>query len=461
MRPTRLHPLHFLKYVKYILLLCALPLVRAALAWDFAGLRDAAGHSLLLAAACAGVLAALRGSSLAQLQNGVFSLRQGVLLRRRREFLARQVSAVELCIPLWYRLFGAARLRIWFKSGGPRAPLTLTLSRGAAARLSCALIPPGPVGGGQVRQTPSGGERLTLALLSANLIATALASAMAMQRISRLLGQEAGQWALNGLDPLRQLLAAFLPAGAAVLLTLLLALAALSLLGSLARTWRFTVRRLGGALVCRGGLWRHTRRRIRLSAVTASTIRVTPAARLLGQRPVYLTAGAYDAADLPLITLRRGESELLRQLLPEYCPPEGTLCDVRRKSPVQYLWKPGTACLLAGVLAAVSAWALPAVTPALALLGLAALVRLAAQAEALFHEGVCRNRNHTLSLVFTRGITRQEVTLYTHDLCAVMTRLPPAAAQGRCDLTLRAPGGRRYRVRGIELYRARALRLEP
>lgn len=461
MKPVRLHPLHFLRYVKYILLLCALPLVRAALALDLAGLQAAAGQSLLLAAACAGVLAALRGGSMVWLQGGFFCLQQGVLLRRRRQYTAGAVSAVELSIPFWFRPFGAARLRIWFKAGRRGAPLALTLPRTAAARLACVLIPPGPVGSGRAQQTPSGGGRLTLALLSANLLATALASAMAVQRLSRLLGQQAGQWALNGLNPLRQLLAAFLPAGVAVLLTLLLAVGALSLLGSLARTWRFTARRLGGVLICRGGLWTHTRRRIRLSAVTASTIRVTPAARLLGQRPVYLAAGSFDAADLPLVTLRRGEAALLQQLLPEYCPPEGELCSPRRKSPAQYLWKPGAACLLVGALAGVSVWALPAVTPALGLLGLLALAQLAAQLEALFREGVCRNKNHTLSLVFTRGLTRREVTLYSHQLRATLTRLPTAAAQGRCDLALRAPGGQRYRVRGIELYRARALRLEP
>ena len=34
MHPIRLHPLHFLKYVKYFLLLCLLPVLQAVL--DFA-----------------------------------------------------------------------------------------------------------------------------------------------------------------------------------------------------------------------------------------------------------------------------------------------------------------------------------------------------------------------------------------------------------------------------------------
>ena len=78
--------------------------------------------------------------------------------------------------------------------------------------------------------------------------------------------------------------------------------------------------------------------------------------------------------------------------------------------------------------------------------------------EGIFKEGFCKNANRTFTLSYCRGLTRHLVSLYTNDLSLTITRMPQAASAGRCDLRVHTPSRRTYHLRGVEFYRARALK---
>ena len=67
MSAVRLHPFHFLKYIKYGLILCVIPILRAMLAFDIAAAWLAFTQDLLILLACGGILATLWQASCAGL----------------------------------------------------------------------------------------------------------------------------------------------------------------------------------------------------------------------------------------------------------------------------------------------------------------------------------------------------------------------------------------------------------
>ena len=52
MKQIRLHPAHFIKYIKYALLLCVIPIIRAVLAFDILAAWLAFTQDLLILQMC-------------------------------------------------------------------------------------------------------------------------------------------------------------------------------------------------------------------------------------------------------------------------------------------------------------------------------------------------------------------------------------------------------------------------
>ncbi len=454
MSRARMHPLHFFSYIQYAVVLCAVPVVQELLEWDLPGAWAALWQGFAILAACLLLTVVLWRTSRVALAGGVLSVAGGLVLRRTAFYRTATISAVELRRPLWLAPFGAAELFLFFTGGTRLRRVKLVLPRGKAAEFAHALLPLGPT---RAAFAPAGMGRLHFALLSANVAATSFFTVTAANRISQLIGEDVGALALGGLQHAGQLLALFLPAGLSLLAAVVLFFFVLSLVASWLRTFRFSAGRFGDILVCRGGLLSRTERRIRVPCITVATLKTTPLARLLRRRPLYLQAGTFAPTDLPLLMVNRGNLQTLYQLLPELTDPPVPACEPRRKSPGQYLWRPGSLSLLLAALLAVAQRTLPGIAPLLGVLLALALAGVACGVEALVKEGAAVDALGRMALCYTRALTRYELLLLTKDRTLSISVTPPAQLAGRCNLRVRTPSRKTLLVRSLPLPLAQTL----
>lgn len=446
MKVQRFHFLHALHYVRYGLVLCLVPVARALLTFDLAALPDALRQDLVILIACAGAAAALWLATRFSVGEDFVSTRQGVLILVRRRYSAKSISAVEIRRPLYCRALGASYLTLYFKTRSARRKVVLCLPRRAAEQAAQTLL---PVRSDTSVFAPMGFERLAFVMLSANVVTSCAFLWIGARRVTEWLGSGVRDKALENFAKFETLLETVLPAGLAFAAAALFVAVSFTFLHALMHTAGFRVCRNGGVIVSRGGLITKVELRILVSAVTSADVRVTPVARLLRRRPVYVTAGSYRGGELPLMVFRAGSDRAPQALLPGYSPPDGPLCTRTRKSLVQYLWKPGAALAVSLSLCGVAMWALPGALPVLYVPAAAALACCAQSAEGYFTEGARRNQNRTISVVYTRFFTRHEVCVLTQDVVCEMFRHPVAVNRGRCDFTVRMPCGVRCRARGI------------
>ncbi|MCI6639222.1 MAG: hypothetical protein MSH10_00255 [Pygmaiobacter massiliensis] len=446
-----LHPLQYAGLIRYALALCLVPAVNALLDLDLHAVRLALGQS-------AGILCGfiLLGYFLwrfgtVSIVPGAVIADRGVLFSRSVFYMRSQLSAVQLRRTLLCRLLGASQVTLYFKSEHPVPSVQLTLPRTRARQLADELMP--------ARDThtvfePGGFDRLLFVALSANILATCALSVLTVWRLTRfennrLMHLQAAAEA--GFVRTEQLVAAILPAGLSMLVTLMFYLGVLSLLRSFLSTAGFSLRRCQGVLITRSGFFTHTERRILIACVNSSSVHLTLWARLLHRWPVYLTAGGFHGRELPLVVIRPADAEFqLRRFLPEFTLPRQRLCNPRRRKPTSFLWKCGAAAALTLALCGVSLWALPGLTWLLALAFVFALVWCLAHLEAFFTEGVCKNENRTFTVQYTRGFTRYLVSVYTNDLAFRLRQNPIAANEGRCNLSIYTPSRTTLRVRSVE-----------
>lgn len=158
-----------------------------------------------------------------------------------------------------------------------------------------------------------------------------------------------------------------------------------------------------------------------------------------------------------MLVYRKGREETVTRLLPSFCPPDAPLGDAHGKSPVQYLWKPGALLALSLAVCGVALGAMPQLLPVLAVPAVLSLAALAVSLEGYWREGVCKNRNRTLSVCYTRFFTRHEVCVFTQDVACTVAENPFSVSRGRCDLTLHLPARRSCRARGVRRHTAQEL----
>ena len=442
----RFHPLHALRYLRYGFVLCLVPMVQALLAFDLESLAVALRQDAAILIVCCALAAVLWRSTWFSVEGDAVCAREGVFLLSSHRYASKSISAVEISRPLHCRMLGASNVTIYFKSRGARRKVVLCLPRRAAAEAAQALL---PVRDDTSVFAPMGFERFALVMLSANLLTGCVFVYLGARRLTEWLGQPVRDKALENFTRLESLLASVLPAGLALATAALFVLIAAAFLVSLLHTAGFRVCRNGGVIISRGGLLTKLERRILVSAVTSADVRVTPVARLLRRRPVYVTAGSYRGGDLPLMVCRAEARRAPQALVPDYAPADGPLCVPARKSLPQYLWKPGSALAASLALCGAALWTVPGVLPVLYIPLIASLACCAVSAEGYFAEGVRRNENRTLSVTYTRFFTRHEVCVLTPDVSYEMFRHPVAVNQGRCDFTVRLPCGVRCRARGV------------
>lgn len=456
MEKTRLHPLQFSWCLRWGLVLCIIPVAQALFVFDIyaAYLAFTQSAAILLAVALLAFLL-FRHSSVC-LSDDVLLVCEGIVFSRKAAYRLDRISAVACERTILGQMLGASRLTIYFKSEKPVPSVSLWLPRTAAKKLFDRLLP--------CRQSdgvfePAGFDKLMFVMLSANIIATAALVTMTVYRLSRLWGENVGDFALLGLHQVQQMFTAFLPAGISAILTLVCVFFFISLLRGSFSCWNFTVARSGNLLLCRGGLFTKWERRVLISAINSSSMHITLWARLVRRYPVYITAGGFSGHELPLISVKAGQEEqVLRRLLPEFCLAQKPLCNPRRRHIGSFLWLSGEVTGLFAVLLLVSFYALPQLSWALGLGVLFGLFWCAVELEAFFKEGVCKNKNRTFSLCYSRLFTRYMVSVYTNDFSMEMRMHPLAANEGRCDVRLYTPSRSTYRIRSVEYSVANRLR---
>lgn len=457
------HIVYSLKLMQKMLVLCVVPLIEPLVSLDLAGLFEALVQEIFLLAALAAAAGVLWAGAGWRLEEGGLWLCTGVLARQYRRVSFGQIAVVELARPPLLRLAGCTRMTLYLSKSASMPKVRLYLPRRAAAGLAEILL---PTRTGQTFYKPTGAERLGFVMLSANLVTTAALLWLSARQTVELLGENlAGS--LNDLTQknlarIERLVGLFLPAGVAWLFTIALVLSGVSLLISLFKTARFHVSRNGGVIFYRGGLFTHTERRVRASAVTVCDVRTTLAARLLRRYPVYLAAGSFDGGDIPVLVYKKGQEALLEALMPEFCLPgparKGLYANGR--SLPAFLGPPGVLLGVGLVLTAVSAWRLPALTPFLALLLLPALALSLVALEAFFTEDASQSAGRVLLVQYSRGLTRHRLCVFTPDLALCIRQTPFSELQGRCNLRFLLPFYKKVRVRSLEFYRAASLRLD-
>lgn len=438
------HILYALRWLRYGLLLCLVPLARALLAFDLPAFYAALGQSSLILLTVAGAALSLRRATAFWLEYDGLHCQTGIFFRTHQTYSPEALAALEIVRPPVCRLLGASRLVLYAKGATPRRPVALYLSRTDAAALADRLM---PAAGDVSVFAPTGFERLSLVMLSANLLTSCAFAWMTLDRAEQFVALDLKAFAQQNFERLAALAARLLPAGVSAAATLLFLAGAFTFLRSFTHTFGFKVCRTGGVLLCRGGFFTKTERRILARAVTAVEVRRTPAARLLGRYPIYVTAGAFQGGDIPLMMVRRGAPYTPQALLPGYTPATEPLCQPARKSPLQYVWRPAAALALALGMTGVSALHLPGVLAALLLTDALLAALLVTALEGWRREGLAQY-GRAVCLCACRRLTRFDVCVLTPDIAYRLFETPFSTAAGRCDVTLYLPCRKKYRVRG-------------
>lgn len=454
MQPKRPHLLDSLRFFRYGLVLCLVPMIQALFHFDLEGLWLALQQDAVILAVCLVPSLVLWAAARISVTPQAVVFRQGVGFCLQQSFARASIAAVAIEQPLYCRFLGAARVRLYFRDYTVPRKLTVYLTKRDAFLLSETLMP--------VRRhsglfTPAGFERLALAMLSANAVTTSIFLWMGVQRLNEYFEQDLEQLALEHFNRLEVLLEQLLPAGAAFLAALVFCLASITFCYSFFHTFGFSCGRSGGVIISRGGFFTKIERRIRACDVTACHVRVTPVARLLRRRPVYLTAGWFSGGDMPLIVYKAGQEHLVQALLPDFVFPSKPLGDTAGKSLNQFFWQPAVALGLCLGLCGVAMTVMPGLVGILVLLALLCTGCLLVSLEGFGREGIADNPNRTLALVYTRFFTRHEVCVFTPDRSFAVRQNPFSVRLGRSNVFVRLPARHAFRVRGVRKTRADAL----
>ncbi|MFR8331633.1 MAG: hypothetical protein ACLU9S_04055 [Oscillospiraceae bacterium] len=131
------------------------------------------------------------------------------------------------------------------------------------------------------------------AVLSANLITTAVLAVVSARRTIDILGEGINEFALTNLARVGKAGGAGAAGGHGLAVSSDLSAGQRGLSALLSPHGGFSVCRNGGVILARGGLITKTERRILASAVSCCDVRITPIARLLRRSAVHLRPGAF------------------------------------------------------------------------------------------------------------------------------------------------------------------------
>lgn len=440
-----------LRYVKYGLVACLIPMVQALLAWNLDALFTALWHDLYILLASTAAAAVLWFTTSFSVEAGSVKIKQGVFIKKEYMFCTQSIAVLEITRPLIYRIVGASCLKMYFKQQTFPRFFSLYLPKKAAQKTADMLM---PVRTDSSVFAPMGYERLAFIMLSANALTAGFFIYMTLNHAAEILGADLKDIAQANLSHIIKFLQMFLPFGLAAVTGIGFVILSLTLLYSFFHTAGFRVCRNGGIIIMRGGLLSKTERRIFVNSVSACDMRVTLVARLLRRVPVYISAGSFSGGDMPLLVVKKGSEALVETLLPMYSSPKSPICDPKRKSIASYLWKPATAFGLSLALMGAALGAMPSMLPVIFVPLLLSCAGMAISFEGYLREGVCKNENRTLSLVYTKNFTKHMVCIFTPDTAYTLKEHPFGVSIGWCDFYVSLPGSIRLRARCVPKYMA-------
>lgn len=450
----KFHPLIFWRYFKYGLVVCIFPLLRALFAWDFAALLTALLQNTILLGALSVFSCAMYLASRFTLTEQELCIERGVFLKSTIHQLRSSITVVEQKRTPLQRICGATEVTVYLSSAWPVRRHRLLLWKKDAEQLRDLLMPADPAPAGY---RPCGVDKMALTLFSVNLLTTVFFLGYTAKQFYHIFGLQTWELLRQQIRELESVLSVFLPAGLSLIISILFLLSLLSLLHSMFKVFHFKVQRSGRLLLTSGGFFTQTHRRILLSAVTLTDVRLTPTAFLLRRRPLYLEAGGFRGDDLPFLIYKPGEENTIRELLPFFTLPESISIPERRPIGL-FFWRPATLTVLVFLMWLLSLQSVPAMAPPLALALLFCLGWIWSACYAYSHEGFCKNRNCTLSFYSGRLLTFHLLTCYSYDISLEIRQSSLSAANGWCHLRLYLPSRRKMVARSVPFYLANRLK---
>lgn len=185
----RFHIVFIVKYIRYGLILCLVPMLQALIAFDLPSLTKALRQdaAILVGMALFSFVIWRRCGFL--LTDRQLTLRRGILWHRQQVIRPSQLAVIQLDRPVYLRLVGCTRVRLFAASSAAFGQVQFFLPRRQAAVLAECLM---PVQSASSFFAPTGAERLRFTMLSANLVTTSLLVVFSARQTQDLIGNNLG-----------------------------------------------------------------------------------------------------------------------------------------------------------------------------------------------------------------------------------------------------------------------------
>ncbi len=454
---SRFHIIFTLKYFKYVLIFSVVSFLQALIRFTAASFFIAFFTSAFLFLACFVAAFVMWYFTSFSIEKGIITVKRGLVFKCESVYIKNSIAALDIERNLFHRILGASVLTVYFKNNFLPRKVKFYLPKKAALKAANTLM---PVKEKNAAFEPAGVQRVILVLLSANIISTGAFIYVSLDYIGNLLGQsplELAMLARDNIVSISTMVKNIIPAGVVIILTLVFFIASLTVLLSFFRTAGLRVCRAGGVILCKGGLITKTERRINTNCILACDVKVTPIARLIGRKALYITAGSYKSSDYPLLVYKKEHEDRPKILLSEFSLPSEKLCDYKRKSIFQYVYKQMFCLFLCAIAFAVLSYMQIPLAALMALPVFFVLLSLAVSIEGFFKEGVSKNENRTISLYYTKFFTRHEICVFTHNVKYRVFQHIFNVKNKNSNLRVDMPYGYDLRVRGIEIERAMSL----
>ncbi len=431
-------------------------MVQALFAFDLNALINAVFQDIFILLFFAALAVIFWYNTLFEVKNDEIFIKSGVFFQYSRVYKKQSICVLDIKRPVYYRLFGAAKVTLYFNNHARAKKVTFVLPKKVTALFAENIM---PIKKQNSVFAPVGFERFVLVLLSANILTTAIFLWYTLQTVSDFSGRgivEVTQLASENFLRFEKILEQFLPAGIAFLAAIIFGIASFLFLNSFFTTGGLRVCRWGGIILCTCGVLSKTERRIDIKSVTSCDVRVTPTSRILKRYAVYVTAGSFVQNDFPVMIIKKEELHLPQNLFADYSPSNVTLSreNIKRKSIVQYLYKPALCLLLSLAVLSLALYFAPKSVPAFGVIVALCLGACLQSLEGYFKEGICENKNRTLSLHYTRLFTLHKVCIFSPFSLHTFFQTPFGVRKKYATFYSRLPSGKTYRARGVPMTNA-------